>query len=134
MDNTYIDKLTFILIKDKKVLMTKARGKDVWLSPGGKRDEGESDEQALIREVKEELAVDIIPETIKYFGSFEAQAHGKAEGTFVKMNCYTADYTGELHASAEIEELDWFTSNDMDRTSITGRLILEDLKNKGLID
>lgn len=133
MDKTYIDKLAFILIKDKKVLMARARGKDVWLNPGGKRDVGESDEQALIREVKEEMSVDLVPESIKYYGTFEAQAHGKPEGTFVKITCYTSDYTGELMQAAEIEELAWFTSVDRERTSVTGQLILDDLHRKGLI-
>jgi len=36
MDKNYIDKLAFILIKDKKTLVTKSKGKDVWYTPGGK--------------------------------------------------------------------------------------------------
>ena len=37
--------------------------------PGGGLSEGESNEEALIREVKEETGLTVIPETIKEFGS-----------------------------------------------------------------
>lgn len=134
MEKTYIDKLGFILIKDRKILVTRSKSKDIWFTPGGKRETGETDEQALVREVKEELSVDLKPETIQYYGTFEAQAYGKPDGTFVKITCYSADYEGNLQAHAEIEELGWFTFNDKERTSITGRLILEDLKRQNLID
>ncbi len=134
MEKTYIDKLAFIEIKDRKVLETKTKNKDTWYIPGGKRDEGESDEQALIREIKEELNVDIDPATITAYGVFEAQAHGKPEGTVVRMTCYTAKYSGELTPSAEIEMMDWFDYSKKDLTSPVDHLIFDDLKAKNLID
>ncbi|MGE5041785.1 MAG: NUDIX hydrolase [Candidatus Levyibacteriota bacterium] len=134
MQKKYIDKLGYILIKDRKTLATKSKGKNVWFTPGGKREEGETDEQALVREVEEELSVNLLKGTIKPYEVFEAQAHGKPEGTFVKITCYTADYTGKLKANSEIKEIGWISSKDMENTTLTGKLILEDLKNKNLID
>lgn len=134
MEKTYIDKLAFIELRDRKVLETKSRGKDTWYIPGGKRDAGESDEQALIREVKEELNVDIDPSTIVRYGVFEAQAHGKPEGTVVRMTCYQARYAGELTPSAEVEMMDWFDYSKKELTSPVDHLIFDDLKSKGLID
>src|SRR5258706_1930776 len=98
----FIDKLAWIYIKDRKILATRSKGKDAWYIPGGKREKGESDKEALIREVKEELTVDLLPETITYLDTFKAQAHGKPEGVFVQMTCYTANYSGTLSPSAEI--------------------------------
>ena len=92
MEKFFIDKLAFLYIKDKKILATMSKGKDTWYLPGGKREAGESDTQALIREVKEELSVDLEEPTIKFYGTFEAQAHGKPEGTIVRMTCYTAEF------------------------------------------
>lgn len=47
MEKTYIDKLAYIYIKDRKVLSTLSKGKDVWYIPGGKREEGESDQDDI---------------------------------------------------------------------------------------
>lgn len=130
-----IDKLAWIHIKDRKILSTRSKGKDAWYIPGGKRENGESDTQALVREVKEELTVDLVPETIRYMDTFKAQAHGKPEGIFVQMTCYTAEYKGTLVLSAEIEEMSWLTSDtDPALLSPVDRIIFAYLKEKELID
>lgn len=133
MAKLFIDKLAFIEIKDKKILVTLSQGKDTWYIPGGKREPGESDEQALMREVKEELNVDIDPSTIQKYGIFEAQAHGKPEGTIVRMTCYMATYQGTPIPSAEIEKIDYFDFSQKHHTSPVDHLIFDDLKVKGLI-
>jgi 8-oxo-dGTP diphosphatase len=134
MEKTYIDKLAFIEIQNKKVLETCSYGKDKWYIPGGKRHDNESDHEALIREVKEELSVDLVPETIEHYGTFEAQAHGKPEGTIVRMTCYLAKYNGELTPSAEVEKMDWFDFLRRNDVSPVDQLIFDDLKAKDLID
>lgn len=134
MNKSYIDKLAYIHIKDQKVLVTLSKGKDTWYIPGGKREAGETDLQALIREVEEELTVQLIPDSVKKYGVFEAQAHGKPEGTIVHMTCYMANYRGELTAAAEIEKLDFFNYSRKQETSPVDHLIFDDLKQKGLIE
>jgi 8-oxo-dGTP diphosphatase len=131
MEKSYIDKLAFIEIRDRKVLETRSYGKDKWYIPGGKRESGESDQEALIREIKEELLADLIPETIKHYGTFEAQAHGKPEGTVVRMTCYTADYSGTLSPSAEVEKLDWFDSSKRKMvTQLTQNMVIPLVQDK----
>jgi 8-oxo-dGTP pyrophosphatase MutT (NUDIX family) len=134
MQHTFIDKLAYIYLKDNKVLVTLSKGKDVWYIPGGKREHGETDYQALIREVKEELSIDLKPETIAYYGTFEAQAHGKPEGTMVRMTCYLGDFDGEMKPAAEIAEMAFFDYAQKLRTSHVDYLIFDDLKEKGLIE
>lgn len=129
-----IDKLAFVHVVDRKVLMSLSEGKDAFYIPGGKREEGETDEQALVREVKEELDVDIKPETMREYGVFEAQAHGKPEGTIVRMACYEAEFEGELKPSAEIVAIDWYTHDRRDLVGPVDQLILDDLKKRDLID
>ena len=133
MDKTYIDKLALIDIKDGKVLSTLSRGKDTWYIPGGKREGDETDHDALIREIKEELSVDIIPETISYFGTFEAPAHGKPAGTVVRMTCYTAGFTGTLRASAEVAEYRYVGYAWKSESSPVDQLIFDELYAKGVI-
>ena len=128
-----IDKVAFLYLQNGKILSTRSKGKDKYYIPGGKREAGESDIETLVREVKEELSVDIIESSAKLYGVFEAQAHGKAEGIIVKMTCYTAEFTGELKADSEIAEIVWLTTADMEAVSPVDKLIFADLKQKGLL-
>lgn len=130
-----IDKLAWIYIKERKILSTRSRGKNVWYIPGGKREAGESDQTALLREIKEELNVELVPESLKYIGIFHAQAHGKPEGTIVQMTCYSAEFIGEIKSSGEIEEIAWFVSDtDQNLLSPVDRIIFAWFKEKDLID
>ncbi len=129
-----IDKLAWIEIKDKSILSTRSYGKDKYYIPGGKRENGETDEEALCREIKEELSVDLKKESIKFAGTFQAQAHGHPVGILVKMTCYTADYTGRLKASAEIEEIRWLKYADTDKVSEVDILIFNNLKDRQLLE
>lgn len=129
-----IDKLAWIEIKDKSILSTKSYGKDTYYIPGGKRENGETDEQALHREIKEELSIEIKNDTIRFVGIFQAQAHGYPSGTIVKMTCYTADFTGTLRANSEIEEIKWLNYLDIDKISEVDKSIFAYLKGKDLLD
>lgn len=129
-----IDKIAFIYLKDGKILSTLSKGKDTYYIPGGKREGNETDEETLIRECKEELDIDIKRDTIKYYGTFEAQAHGKAEGILVKMTCYISEFNGELKASSEIQEMKWLDYSNLDvKISPVDELIFKDLFEKKLI-
>lgn len=134
MKQKTFDKLAFLEIRNKKLLMTLSKGKDTWYIPGGKRESGESDIQALTREVKEELAVDINPNSLQFYGTFEAPAHEKPKEIVVRMICYFAQYTGTLIPSSEIEKIDYFSYNQKHLSSQVDNLIFDDLKNRGLID
>ncbi len=129
-----IDKIAFIYIKDGKILSTLSKGKDTYYIPGGKREGNETDEQTLIRECKEELTIDIKKETIKYYGTFEAQAHGKAEGILVRMTCYMAEFDGDLKPDTEIQEMIWLDYSNLNvKISPVDQLIFKDLYEKGFI-
>lgn len=128
-----IDKLAFLHFKDKQLLMALSKGKDTYYIPGGKREGSESDAEALVREVAEELTVEILPETMQLYGIFEAQAHGKPAGTIVRMTCYTAEFTGELQASSEIQDLAYYTSAQRDIVGPVDQIIFDDLREKGLL-
>ena len=79
-----IDKVALIYLRDGKILSTLVEGKNAYYLPGGKREGNETDAETLLRECKEEMTVDIKVDTMKYYGTFEARAYGKAEGVIVK--------------------------------------------------
>lgn len=130
---SYIDVLAYIFIRNNRVLVTRSEGKDAWYVPGGKRKSGETDQVALMREVQEELSVDLKPETITYYDTFEAQAHGEPNGVIVRMTCYFAEFDGELKPSQEIAEISFFGFSQVSYTAPAVKIILNDLKAKGLI-
>ncbi len=128
-----IDKIALILIDKGKILSTKSIGKNKYYIPGGKRENDETDHETLIREIKEELSVDILPDTIKYVGTFTAQSDGDKKGINVKMTCYKADYIGVLKKNNEIEEIRWLSYNDIEVISEVDKIIFDFLKkNKQL--
>ena len=129
-----IDKLAWIEIKDNRILLTKSFGKDKYYIPGGKRELGETDSQALIREVWEELSVTVDTSSLIFMGVFEAPAHGQPEGVLVRMTCYAGDYVGELQASAEIEAMRWFNYLEKDQVVGDDKLIFDQLKLRGLLN
>jgi 8-oxo-dGTP diphosphatase len=129
-----IDKLSFICIKERKMLAVISKGKEKFYTLGGKRESGESDIDALAREVKEEVSADIISESMKYFGTFKAQAHGKSSGTIVKLTCYIGDLKGSPKPSNEIEKIIWVNTADKSIATETGAVVLEELKARNLID
>ena len=147
-NNNYIDKLALIMINsENKQLVARSYGKNVYYTPGGKRESGESDEEALLRECREELDVDLLsatktPATIEPYGTFQAQAYGKPEGTMVRMTCFRVvpreaeiELVSLVKPSEEVEELAWIDSKfDHDKLTVTGIMILEDLMEKKLID
>ena len=126
-----IDKVAFIYLNDKTILSTRSKNKDKYYIPGGKREHNETDIQTLVREVKEELDVDIIESSAELLGIYEAQAHGENDGVLVKMTCYTADFIGELKASSEIAELVWLSFSDIEFVSPVDKIIFLDLHEKG---
>lgn len=131
---TYIDKLALFTLSDKKLLVVRSRGKSLFYLPGGKREFSETDHAALIREISEELTIDLVPSTITYATTLEAQADGKPEGTLVKLTCYFADYDGEPMPAAEIEELRYIDSRDIEVCSKAALLCVDWLKEHGYIN
>lgn len=131
--NKVIDKLAWVLIRNGKLLTVRSKGKELFYLPGGKRELGETDEQALVREINEELSVELVANSIKYMDTFIAQADGKAAGVSVKLTCYFSEYTGTLQPDAEIEELKFVGSNDESECSLATIVALKWLEKNALL-
>jgi len=132
-----IETVALIHIKGKKLLLVRPKSKKIFYMPGGKPDDGEDNLKALVREIKEEVNVDIDPKTIAFYGVFEAQAYGKDKGMMVRVHCYTANHSGNIQSSSEIDEVAYFSYAEyvdgLDPAPAV-KLILEDLKKKGLVE
>lgn len=71
MKNELRQRVSAVIVKDGKILLIRRvkPGEEYFIFPGGGVDEGETLEEALIREVKEELSLDVI--THKFLFSLE---------------------------------------------------------------
>jgi len=132
-----IYKAAGIIIQDRKLLFTRAQDMDFFIDPGGKIEPGETAKQALVRELKEELDIDVAETDLEPFGNFTAEAANN-KGKTVHMQAFIVKkWSGTITASAEIEELRWLTAdlpNDIQVGSIFGGKVLPKLKEQGLVD
>lgn len=128
-----IDKLAWIEIQDGKILSTRSKGRTKYYFPGGKRETGESDFEALSREINEELSISLIETSTRFLGIFQAQADSHPDGVQVQMTCYTGAYTGTIAAASEIEEVVWLTYQDRQAVSPVDQIIFDWLKERKLI-
>lgn len=132
-----IYKAAGIIIVGRKLLFTRAKDMQVFIDPGGKIEPGETAKQALVRELKEELTIDVDESDLEPFGEYTAEA-ANHKGRTVHMQAFIVKkWQGEITASAEIEELRWLTSDvptDIKVGSIFGGQVLPKLHQQGLVD
>ena len=99
-------------IENKSKIFSTARGygefKGGWEFPGGKIEEGETPEQALVREIKEELDTEIrvgcLIDTIEYdYPTFH-----------LSMDCFWAEVVSGNLELKEAEAAKWLTKEELD--------------------
>jgi len=122
------------LIRNRRVLMVTARGRDVWFMPGGKIDADETEADAAAREAWEEVAVRLDPAELVPLFTVLIQAHGEPEGRLVRMSVFGAESGQDPAPSAEVSALHWATAADEPRCPPAGVEVLRRLHALNLID
>lgn len=125
-----------VVIRDRKFLITRSYGKDFFVAPGGKLDLDETFEQALVREMTEELQVQVNVATLEELGTFKAVAAGHKDKKIEMKVFIIHDFTGELIPSSEVEEMKWIdtTSTGFVLGSIFQHDVMPLLKQRNIID
>src|SRR5258708_1131798 len=131
-----IKKAALAHFQDGKVMMVRDdKNETGFILPGGKIEDGESDQQCIVRECREELSVKVDRGSIKFSHKFLGPAHGKADA-LLDIRLYSATFIGEPKPAAEIVEIDYFDSQtDPARVSEIGQTqIFPWLKESGYIN
>jgi 8-oxo-dGTP pyrophosphatase MutT (NUDIX family) len=98
-----------IIIRGGKIAMMHSRKYDYYKLPGGGIEPGETLEETLIREVREESGLIVIPETMKEFGYVRRIEKGRHEDIFVQDNYY---FTCEAEVELTAQELDAYEEEE----------------------
>lgn len=94
-----------IIFKDKRILLIKRSDytktfPNTWACPGGRGDEGETPEQAVVRELKEEMNIDFKPTKLYKTGKYKDR----------DLFRFLGEWSGEIKIQEnEITEYGWFS-------------------------
>lgn len=112
-----------IIICDGKILLEKRKndpGKGQWSVPGGLVELGESIEQTVLREVREETGLEVEkPEHIDVVDNVDLDEQGKIRYHFVIVDYFVKLKGGTAEAASDAEELRWVQLGDVEKYDLT---------------
>ncbi|APO52771.1 NUDIX domain-containing protein [Bradyrhizobium diazoefficiens] len=91
---------------DGRVLLVRKKATESFMQPGGKIETGEHPQDALRRELSEELGIDIDPSEMTYVGRYTAPAANEP-GRQVDAEVFRIVIAHPVAPGAEIEEILW---------------------------
>jgi len=112
-----------VIICDGRILLERRKndpGKGKWSIPGGLVELGESTEQTVIREVKEETDLEVEkPEHIDVVDNIIRDENGEIKYHFVIIDYFMRLKGGTLGAASDAEELQWVTFAEVEKYDLT---------------
>jgi 8-oxo-dGTP pyrophosphatase MutT (NUDIX family) len=126
-----------LLIRDRRLLLAFSRNKQCFYLPGGKIHVGETAAQALCREIREELSIQIDEKELRFYTHITAPAYGEEKGVVMEQDCFIVNKEVQPQASAEIGEIRYFTVDEYRKEAMIAPgalMVLEQLKEANLVD
>lgn len=99
-----------IVKEDQLLVVSKKKSPDYYMLPGGKLEEGETDLEALARELQEELQLDLLSGTL--LGNYETTSILETESMFLTV--YLVQIKGEPNPDNEIGAFKWIPIDSQD--------------------
>ena len=134
-----IHKAAGLIIENRKLLVSRSHGKDIFINVGGKLEPGETSEQALVRELLEEQGISAQPKDFEFLATYHTIAAGhEAENVQLTMDTFFVhSYTGSTSPQAEIAENMWVDASMLGKVKMASLLeheIIPELVRRNLID
>jgi 8-oxo-dGTP diphosphatase len=127
-----------VILDHGKLLLEKrgnepAKGK--WSIPGGVVELGESLEDAVIRETKEETCLDVeAPRLIDVVDQVDLDEEGRVKYHFVIVDYFVTVKGGTVKADSDADELQWVAFEEVENYNLTASFRRFFQKNKKKID
>ncbi|WP_094249359.1 NUDIX hydrolase [Escherichia coli] len=104
--------------KQNRLLLVRKRGTVYFMQPGGKPEPGEDAQSALLRELKEELELDLSPDILMPLGELTCPAAN--EPGYLLHTCLfqIKGQVGTVRPAAEIEEVRWLSPSEIPSTPL----------------
>ena len=100
--------------KENQILLVQVRNRDKYYFPGGKIDEGESLVEALQRELKEELRLELAEDELEFIGTIVGEAYPQPN-MLTELNGFKVNRAidwSKVETDHEITDMKWFDIND----------------------
>lgn len=111
--NTIHIAAAIIMDEEDRLLLVRKRGTAFYMQPGGKIEQGEDAQSALIRELKEELNLEFINEELTPVGEFTEVAANEPDHQVHACMFSIKKCMLNVQPAAEIEEFIWLTPSDI---------------------
>ena len=112
-----------LVLNEGKILLEKRKnepGRGKWSIPGGVVDLGESPEQAVIREAKEETCIEVdAPHLVDVVSDVSLDEAGKVKYHFVIIDYLVTVKHGEPQAASDADALVWVPFSEVETYDLT---------------
>lgn len=118
-----IKKYAAVICRAGQILLVRKKGTDMFISPGGKPEDGETKKACLERELNEELGVELV--SAEYFGTFTRKS--AFEDTLVEIEVDIVKIFGQPKPCSEIAEIAWMDGEHLENGVAIGSVFAIDV-------